>query len=110
MGKPSFKPGQPLRASDLTALVESVIRRISGGGSVKARVFGDQLITEGENRVARVRRGGGGGGATLDVVQATADGASGAVAVKVMTLKADVSLSPNFTLAATGSTVNYFKL
>jgi hypothetical protein len=53
---------------------------------------------------------GGGGTASLEIVQAVADGSAGVVSTKVMTLKADVSLSPNFTLAATAANANYFKL
>lgn len=53
---------------------------------------------------------GGGGAVSLDIVQAVADGSAGVVSTKVMTLKADVSASPNFTLAASAANANYFKL
>lgn len=54
--------------------------------------------------------GGGGGSASLQIVQAVANGSAGVVSTKVMTLKADVSASPNFTLATTAANANYFKL
>ena len=59
--------------------------------------------------VVYVRPAGSGGGATLDVVQAVADGTLGAIPVKLLTLKADLSLSPNFTQAANAVTCAYFK-
>ena len=55
--------------------------------------------------------GGSGGGGSLSIVQATADGASGVVPVKAITLKANVAASPNFEQATGDPTnVNYFKL
>jgi hypothetical protein len=54
--------------------------------------------------------GGGGGGASFDVVQAVADGSAGLVSAKVMTLKADVGATPNYTLAANAVTLKYFKI
>ena len=54
--------------------------------------------------------GGGGGEGPAEIVQATADGAAGVIATKVMTMKADPSLSPNFTLADDAVNLNYFKL
>jgi hypothetical protein len=51
----------------------------------------------------------GGGSATLDIVQAVADGSEGSVSVKSVTLKA-VDANPNFVQAATAQTVKYFHL
>ena len=49
-------------------------------------------------------------GGTLDIVQAVADGTLGAIPAKLLTLKADLSASPNYTLAASATTLGYFKL
>jgi len=54
--------------------------------------------------------GGGGGGTTLTLVQATDSGANGVVPVKVIQLKADPSLSPNFEQTGDAFNINYFKV
>lgn len=74
---------------------------------------GASLATDGSEEgrilVRPYAAGGGGGPATLLVVQATADGASGVVVAKTMTLKADVSATPNYDLAAGTVSYNYYK-
>jgi hypothetical protein len=54
--------------------------------------------------------GGGGGGTTLTLVQATDSGANGVVPVKVIQLKSDPSLSPNFEQTGDAFNCNYFKI
>lgn len=53
--------------------------------------------------------GGGGGAVALDIVQAVADGNSGLVSVQSITLKADYSLLPNYTLSGTSKNVKYLR-
>ncbi len=49
------------------------------------------------------------GGGGFSVVQATANGSSGSITAKAITLKADVTASPNYDLGTDVLTLNYFK-
>jgi len=51
-----------------------------------------------------------GGSSAFSIVQTTGAGASGAVGAKVIAMKSDPSLSPNFTQTGDGISLKYFKL
>jgi len=68
------------------------------------------LVMDADANIALCRPAGGGGSATMDIIQAVSDGASGSISTKALTLKADLSLSPNYTQSSGTTICSYFKL
>lgn len=104
-----------LDTSSSAPAIGNTVGTMAGSWGMKVGNFGFVVVGIAHNSspyVVYVRpagAGGGGGLASLLIVQATANGSSGSISAKTMTLKSDVTLSPNYTLAANAVTYSYFK-
>jgi hypothetical protein len=96
-------------AHEFAGIKDGVVTELLSGSTGPAQILWKEAGTGVKWALIKFPIGGGGGG-TFSVVQAIADGAAGVVATKAVAFKADVSASPNFTLAADAVNLNYYKL